>query len=132
MVIFALFQIYAYSAKPYYADNQFTGTKVQYYGGPLGIKAFIAAMNPVDVVQELVQAASYMTASQRTPEYDTAVSLEPLSHGQAAGNWSAQPPPYVPAHAAYQGAVVPQREPSPNSMEYGTVDGYTPLPKRQS
>ena len=131
MVIFALFQIYAYSAKPYYADNQFAGKNVRYYGGPLGIKAFIAAMNPVDIAQELVQAVSYITASQRTPEYDTAVSLEPLAYGQGGGNSRAPPPSYVPANAAYQGAVVPQREPSPGSMEYGTVDGYTPLPKRQ-
>ena len=123
--------MYAYSAKPYYADNQFTGTKVQYYGGPLGIKAFIAAANMIDVVQELVQAVSYMKASRRTPEYDTTVSLEPLAYGQGGGSSSTQPPPYVPANVAYQGVVAPQREPSPSSMEYGTVDVYTPLPKRQ-
>ena len=123
--------MYAYSAKPYYADNQFTGTKVQYYGGPLGIKAFIAAVRPGDIVQELVQAVSYIMVRQRTPEYDTAVSLEPLSYGQGGGSSNTLPPPYVPANAAYQGAVTPQREPSPSSMEYGTVDEYSPLPKRQ-
>lgn len=132
MVLFALFQFYAYSAKPYYADNQFVpGKKVQYYGGPLGIKAFIAALNPVDIVRELVQAGSYLMTSQQTPAYDTAMGLEPLGYGQGGGNPSAPPPSYMPANAAYQGAVAPQREPYPSSMEYGTVDGYTPLSKRQ-
>ena len=131
MVVFALFQFYAYSAKPYYADNRLAGKDVRYYGGHLGVKAFIAAVNPVDIVQELVQAVRYMMAGQRTPKYDTAVALEPLGYGQAGGNSSASPPPYVPANATYEGAVAPQREPSPSSMEYGTVDGYTPLPKRQ-
>ena len=131
MVVFALFQFYAYSAKPYYADNQLAGKDVRYYGGPLGIKAFIAAANPVDIVQELMQAVMYMMASPRTPKYDTAVRLEPLGYGRAGGNSSAPPPPYVPANATYEGVVAPQREPSPSSMEYRTVDEYTPLPKRQ-
>ena len=131
MVVFALLQFYAYSAKPYYADNQLAGKDVQYYGGPLGIKAFIAAASPVDIVQGFVQAVGFMMASQRTPEYDTALGLEPFRYDQAGGSSSASPPPYVPANATYKGVAAPQREPSPSSMEYGTVDGYTPLPKRQ-
>ena len=131
MVGFALFQFYAYSAKPYYANNQLAGKDVRYYGGPLGIKAFIAAANPVDIVQGLVQTVSYMMPSQRTPAYDTPVRLEPLDYDQADGKLSAPPPPYVPANATYKGAVAPQREPSPNSMEYRAVDGYTPLSKRR-
>ena len=128
MVLFALLQFYAYSAKPYYANNQL-GKNVRYYGGPLGIKAFIAAASPVDIAHGLVQAVRFMVASQSTMKYDTTVRLEPLRYGQAGGS-SAAPPPYVPANSTYNGVVAPQREPSPSSMEYGTVDGYTPLPKR--
>ncbi len=130
MVLFALLQFYAYSARPYYANSRLSGKDVRYYGGPLGIKAFIAAASLVDTVQGLVQAGRYMVASQRTPEYNTAVGLEPLRYGQAS-EISGTPPPYVPTNATYTGVVAPQREPSPSSMEYGTVDGYTPLPRRQ-
>lgn len=131
MVVFAFFQFYAYSAKPYYADNQLAGKNVQYYGGPLGIKAFIAAANPVDIVQELVQMVKYIMPSRRTPKYDTAVELKPSGYGQAGGNSSAPPPPYLPANATYMRTVALQRESSPDSTEHGTVDGYTPLSKRQ-
>ena len=134
MVLFALLQLYAYSAKPYYADTSLTGKNVQYYGGPMGIRAFMAAANPTEIVQGLIQMVKYMAAIKPAQRYDTAIGLEPLRYGQGgAANMDASPlPPSYPSdNAMYHGAMKPQREPSPNGMEYGTVNEYTPLPGRK-
>ena len=138
MVVFAIFQFYAYSAKPYYANNNklADGEKdVRYYGGPLGIRAIMAAAGPGDIVQGLGQAVMYLLMVRRgIPEEDddtAMMQLEPLSYGQVGGSESATPPLHVPANATYMGIVATQREPSESSMEDGTVQGYTPLPKKR-
>ena len=133
MAVFAIFQFYAYSAKPYYANNSklADGEKdVRYYGGPLGIRAIMAAACPGDIVQGLGQAVMYLLMVRRgipKEEDDTAMmGLEPLSYGQVGGSESAPPPLYVPANATYMGVGAAQRETSPGSMEEGAVEGYTP------
>ena len=131
MVAFALFQFYAYSAKPYYADdnNQLADGKddVRYYGGPLGIKAFIAAASPGDIVRGLGEAVMFMFKGRRgTPEEENdteGMGLEPLSHGNGGGSERVAPA-YVSANA--MDIDLTQREPSPSSMEGGSVEGYTP------
>ena len=134
MVLFALLQLYAYNAKSYYADTSLTGKSVQYYCGIMGIRAFMAAANPTEIVQGLTQMVKYMAVIQPTQRYDTALGLEPLRYGQGeGGNMDASPlPPSYPSdNVMYHGAMEPQREPSPKGMEYGTVNEYTPFPGRK-
>lgn len=69
MVLFALFQFYAYSATPYYAgeNNRLADGKddVRYYGGRLGIKAFIAAVSLGDIVEGLGPAVVCLLRGRR-------------------------------------------------------------------
>lgn len=124
MVFFAIFHIYAYNPKPYFLHNggseriesQKSGGS-RYHGGLLGIKAFMMAMNPLEVAGGIVQAVKNVVSSPQTRYYDSGTSMQPLHYGQPAQNTNGSPP-YPQTH-------------SPNKVEYGSVDQYTPLPRRQ-
>lgn len=119
MVFFSLFNFYAYPIKPY---SQPLKGGVHYYGGFLGVKAILAALNPMDIAGGLALAVQYLISSPKpTRAYDEL----PLHQGRDAS----MPPPYVPQapsnNERYQGG----RGQSPNPVEYGRVERDTPLPR---
>ena len=129
MVLFSLFNFYAYPVRPYTfksgnpaIESQLPKGGAHYYGGFLGIKALLAALNPMDIASGLALAVQYLISSP-TPArgYDDV----PLQQGRDVS----MPPAYIPQASSnnerYQGG----RGDSPNSVEYGRVDRYTPLPR---
>lgn len=154
MIFFALFQIYAYSARPYFltsfvstAESQ-SGLKpanLRYQGGFLGIRAFAAAFNPREILSGLGQMIRYIVSNPPVQrDYNNSVGMVPMHSGQAGPH---QPPAYKPAGSTYQGFTAPQSSPqsapqgppqwasqrpsSPDPVKYGTVNQYTPLPRPQ-
>lgn len=131
MVLFSLFNFYAYSVKPYTLASSGSGLESQphkggahYYGGLLGVEALLAAMNPMEIASGLVLAVRYLVSSPRPQAYDDLplrqgrdANLSPPDRQQASNNWR------------YQGPSDIEREHSPNPVEYGRVDRYTPLPR---
>ena len=136
MILFALFQFYAYSARPYFIRNKTSAAEslptlnMRYYGGFLGIKALLAALNPLEILGGLIQAVGYLVSNPSTQRYDMARALEPLRYGQASGSTN-MPPPYASTNVKHQGVTAPERAHSPSDMENGTVNEYTPLPRSQ-
>lgn len=119
MVLFSLFNFYAYPIKPY---SQPLKGGVHYYGGFLGIKALLAALNPMDLVSGMALAVQYLISSPKpTRAYDEL----PLHQGRDAG----LPPAYVPQAPSNSERYQVRQEQSPNPVEYGRVDRYTPLPR---
>lgn len=121
MIFFALFNYYAYSVKPYSITSSSYGAIESqkpggagslYFGGPLGARALLMALNPIEVLRDIAQGAKYVVSSPKVQHYDGGVGMQPLHN----------PPQYHP--------VVPQRAHSPSFMEYGSVEAYTPLPRR--
>lgn len=130
MVLFSLFNFYAYSVKPYTLTSSGAGSESQprnggarYHGGFLGIKALLAALNPTDIVHGLVLAVRYLVSSPQRQGHDSL----PL---RKSGNPPALPR-YVPQvsndERYYQGPRETRREHSLDPVEYGRVDRYTPL-----
>lgn len=130
MVLFSLFNFYAYSVKPYTLASFGAGSESQpldggahYHGGSLGTKALLAALNPTDIARGLVLAVRYLVSSPQPQAYGSL----PL---RQSGNVNV-PPPYVPqdsSNSQYsQQSRDVRREHSPDSVEYGRVDRYTPL-----
>ena len=75
-------------------------------------------------MQGLVQAVRYLAAGSSPQRYEnTGLGMEALRSGLGGRNMNGPPP--------YQGLAAPQRAHSPNQMEHGTVDEYTPLPRSQ-
>ena len=78
MILSALFQFYAYSARPYFIRNKTSAAEslptqnMRYYGGFLGIKALLAALNPLEILGGLIQAVGYLVSNPSTQRYDTA------------------------------------------------------------
>ncbi|KAM0799395.1 organic solute transporter Ostalpha-domain-containing protein [Usnea florida] len=128
MVLFSVFNFYAYSFKPYtYAsstsspnssvESQHFKPSVHYQGGVYGIKAFTAALNPLDIAEGLVLAVRYFN-----------------SHPQPQGNGNQQHLNILPIHSPqapsldnaghHQGQIW-----RPDSIENGRADRYTPLPR---
>lgn len=131
MVLFSLFNFHAYSVKPYKLASSGSGIEsqalkggVHYYGGFLGVKAFLAAMNPMEIAGGLVLAVRYLVSNPQPQGHENL----PLRQGRDTG----VPPPYMPqasTNGPYQGRADSGREYSPNPVEYGRVDRYTPLPR---
>lgn len=126
MVFFSLFNFYAYSFRPYTLASSGSGMESQplksqahYHGGFLGIKALLAAMNPTEIASGLVLAVRYLVSSPQPQSHDNV----PLRQGVNAS----APPPYMP-QGRYQGLTNADRAHSPNGVEYGSVDRYSPLP----
>jgi len=72
MVFFALFHVYAYSAKPYFltssissAESQAKPSSLRYHGGFLGIKASAAALNPSEIISGLIEMLRYVVTNPR-------------------------------------------------------------------
>lgn len=135
MVLFALFQIYAYSAKPYFlsssissaeSQSQMKPASLRYYGGFLGIKAFAAALSPREILSGLSQMLRYILSNPPVQQdYNNGMGMEPMGPDQAS---KYPPPAYMSAQGAYQ---APQRAHSPNPVQYGRVKQYTPLSRPQ-
>ena len=131
MVLFSLFNFYAYSFKPYTVTSSGAGLESQpfkggahYQGGFLGVKVILAAMNPTEIASGLVLAVRYLISSPRPQAYDD----ELLGQGRDASVL----PPYKPQASndgRYQGPADNEREHRQTSIEYGRVDRYTPLPR---
>lgn len=129
MVLFSLFNLYAYPIKPYTFTSgnpaiESTSPKggAHYYGGFIGIKATLAALNPMDIASGLALAVRYLISSPKPVRgYDDV----PLQQSRDVS----MPPGYIPETSSnderYQGG----QGHSPNPVEYGRVDRYTPLPK---
>ena len=65
MALFAFFHLWAFSFKPYTKKAQMskmggTSPEVRYYGGFLGLKAMIDAMNPWDMVKAIARSARWL------------------------------------------------------------------------
>ena len=128
MVLFSVFNFYAYSFKPYtYAssssspssgiESQSFKRSVHYQGGFLGIKAFVAALNPMEIAKGLVLAVQYSS-----------------SYPQPQGNGNLRPlnvlPRYTPQAPSVNNAEHHQGQAwRPDTIEYGRADRYTPLPR---
>ena len=129
MVLFSLFNFYAYPIKPYTftSGNSAIESKspkggAHYYGGFLGIKALLAALNPMDIASGLALAVQYLISSRKSARgYDDV----PLHQGRDASMPPAYIPQVSPNNERYQGGQAY----SPNPVEYSRVDRYTPLPR---
>ena len=127
MVLFSLFNFYAYGVKPYTLSSSGSGIESQsskggahYCGGFLGIEALLAAMNPMEIARGLVLAVRYLVSSPQPQGYDNL----PLRQSGTAGS----PPPCMP-QASNDARDQQGRAYSLNPVEYGRVDRYTPLPR---
>ena len=128
MVLFSAFNFYAYSFKPYtYASSTSSASSgiesqpfkrsVHYKGGFFGIKAFIAAFNPMDIVKGLVLMVQYFN-----------------SYPQPQGNGNPTPLNVLSVQSPQAPSVNnaghhPGQAWRPDSIEHGRVDRYTPLPR---
>jgi len=69
MVLFALFHFYAYSARAYFIRSGVPIAETQkwtasgYHGGPLGIKAFLLALSPFEILGGIGQAVRFLVSS---------------------------------------------------------------------
>ncbi|KAK4694678.1 hypothetical protein P7C71_g2947, partial [Lecanoromycetidae sp. Uapishka_2] len=132
----ALFQLYAYNARPYFLTSSISSTEshmkpanLRYHGGFLGIKAFAAALDPRKILGGIGQMLRYIVSNPPVQQnYSSAMSMEPIRPSRGMRD---QPPAYMPAQDAYRGATSSQREYSPYADEYRTADQYTPLARPQ-
>lgn len=127
MVLFSLFNFYAYPIKPYTFTSGNSAIEsppvkggAHYYGGFLGIKALLAALNPLDIASGLALAVQYLVSS---PNPARGFDDLPLHQGRDAN----MPPAYMPQASSKNGRYQDGRGHSPNPVEYGRVDRYTPL-----
>lgn len=67
MFLFAILHIFSFSWRPY---GKFNGIKPEYYGGFLGVYAFIDAFNPWDIVKASARGARWMFVGRRTRMQD--------------------------------------------------------------
>ena len=131
MVLFALFHLYAYSARPYFIHSGFSAIEAhkpgaqKYHGGPLGLKAFLMALNPAEIAVGHVQAVKNLFSMREEQYKNGGVALQPQYYNQH------EPTSYDPPHYPAQGHVAPHHSQEPYSTEQGTVDQYTPLPREQ-
>ena len=96
MVLFSIFNFYAYSLTPYLLPSSRAGNESQplsrgayYQGGSIGSIALLKALNPTEIARGLVLAARYLLSSSQAKGYDNL----PVRQGRNAG----PPPVYVPA-----------------------------------
>lgn len=128
MLLFSLYNFHAYSVKPYTLASfrpgsiasQPVGAGARYHGGFLGVKALLAALNPTDLASGLVLAVKYLFSS---PDPLRGYDEMPLRQGRDAGAAPACDSQAPSNDARYQEG----RGHSPNPVEYGRVERYTPL-----
>jgi len=78
MMFFAILHTFVYGYKPYAKDSalsmqiqsQTGAMRDKYYGGPLGIKAFLDAFNPIDIIKAIGRGFRWMFVGRRTREQD--------------------------------------------------------------
>lgn len=117
MVLFSLFNLYAYGLAPYEPVSH-GGSKTFYQGGPLGIRALLMALNPMEIARGLVLAVRYLITSTPTQDYNSM----PLQQGVNAD----LSPAYSP-HVRYDTHSGIEPAHSLNGAEYGHVERYTPF-----
>lgn len=127
MVLFSLYNFHAYSVKPYIlasgaVESPPFGSGARYHGGFLGIKALLAALNPMDIASGLVLAVTYLFSS---PEPSRGYNALPLRQTRNAS----APPAYYPHAPSDYAGYQEGRGHSPDPIEYGRVERYTPLPR---
>ncbi|KAL1962565.1 hypothetical protein VTN77DRAFT_9358 [Rasamsonia byssochlamydoides] len=106
MALFSILHLWAFPWRPYSLANQqaqYVGGKVAYHGGPLGIKAFIDALNPWDLMKAVGRGVRWLFVGRRNRMQD------PSYMGQTVGSYSLKPsdgsaPGSGPNVTAYQGA----------------------------
>lgn len=130
MVLFSLFYFYAYGAGPYNLNSRagyyesHPGLNRKYYGGRFGERAFLVALNPLEIASGIATALKYAVSSPPPSQnYDRMSMGSTQHHEQQAFNPQATSPP--PVYQSPEG-----RMESSASMEYGTTEQYTPLPGR--
>ncbi|CRG87120.1 Transmembrane protein 184C [Talaromyces islandicus] len=148
MSIFAVLHFWAFPFQPYRLKNQQTSEdpqyvngKVDYHGGPMGIKAFMDAFNPWDLVKAVGRGFRWLFVGVKTRTQDpsymnqegTSFSLKnsdvPSPHTSTPG----------PTSTAYMGASGEEGEellshaqanptsyhhPAPSETEIGVVHSY--------
>ena len=109
MVIFSLLHLYAYNVGPYKIGHA-SSRGTAYEGGPLGIKAIFASMNPIDFIESLFTAVGYALGKQsrRSNSYDD-MGVQPLNANSQYPTAGTQqdgrnPPTGYPAHSNQQPA----------------------------
>ena len=117
MVFFSLFNFYAYGLAPYTSASR-DGSKIHYQGGPLGIRALVMALNPMEVARGLAVAVRYLFSNPAPQNYDSL----PLQQGVNTN----LPPAYVPRGRDDNHSRI-ERAHNPSVVEYGLVERYTPV-----
>ena len=129
MVLFAFFHFYAYSARPYCIQRGFSNVEVQqmgkgqYFGGFLGTKALVTAMNPMEILKGLGQAVKFLVSSPQAQYRDDNMGTQFVS-GEQLADYGRTLPPYTP-----QEFTAPHPVPPTANVEYGTVDQHSSVPK---
>jgi hypothetical protein len=92
MSFFSILHLWAFPWRPYTlanqegsGDAQYVAGKLAYQGGPLGIKAFIDALNPWDLVKALGRGARWLFVGRKSRMDD------PSYMGQTMASYSLKP-----------------------------------------
>ncbi|KKA21958.1 DUF300 domain protein [Rasamsonia emersonii CBS 393.64] len=115
MAMFSILHLWAFPWRPYTLANQqagehpeYVGGKVAYHGGPLGIKAFIDALNPWDLVKALGRGVRWLFVGRKYRMQD------PSYMGHTEGSYSLKPS---------DGSVPGTSIPGPNVTAYEGAGG---------
>lgn len=107
MVLFAMIHLYAYDIGRYKirhavgAESQYVGPS-HYYGGLLAIKAIGAAVNPIDMVRDLITAVGFVIGKTPVQKRNHRVAMEPMGSDQYIQSYDTMPPSYSHQHPATQ------------------------------
>lgn len=105
MVIFAVMHLFAYGWKPYrlaspestdpsnpFADGDYNSAapKEHYHGGVLGLRAFLDAFNPWDIIKAIGRGFRWLFVGRRFREQDVSYSYHEEVHGHGLGGVAAK------------------------------------------
>jgi hypothetical protein len=86
MSIFAVLHLWAFPWRPYTIANQemsndpeYFGGKIVYQGGPLGLKAYLNAFNPMDLLKAIGRGFRWLFVGRKSRHLDASYNQSPYS-----------------------------------------------------